>query len=291
MNYELKIAFLLLPLLLSCEKEIPIDYRQTDQHYVAEASLTQNGINVRLYTTQNVTDNELLDHVVDNATIVLSCKYYELKDTLRYTHDGIYTSETAGNPGITYDLDIYVGDQHFSSSSTMQNEPEVKSFRFVWQKMFSERVLYGDLRIQDDPDRNNYYFMHIYRNSIGYRWAVMNDEKNKGGELQQLFSCTSESKMNDEKNKGGELQQLFGCTAESKMDNGDSDALHENDSIRIEVRAIDRASYDYLYSMKVMKSAGTNPIPNFTGGCLGYFSAYSYVNLYGTFHRNEVAEK
>ena len=269
MNYELKIAFLLLPLLLSCEKEIPIDYRQTGQHYVAEASLTQNGINVRLYTTQNVTDNELLDHVVDNATIVLSCKYYELKDTLRYTHDGIYTSETAGNPGITYDLDIYVGDQHFSSSSTMQNEPEVKSFRFVWQKMFSERVLYGDLRIQDDPDRNNYYFMHIYRNNLSYRWGVMSDEKNKGGEL----------------------QQLFGCTAESKMDNGDSDALHENDSIRIEVRAIDRASYDYLYSMKVMKSAGTNPIPNFTGGCLGYFSAYSYVNLYGTFHRNEVEEK
>ena len=135
--------------------------------------------------------------------------------------------------------------------------------------MFSERVLYGDLRIQDDPDRNNYYFMHIYRTNIGYRWAVMSDEKNKGGEL----------------------QQLFGCTAESKMDNGDSDALQENDALRIEVRAIDRSSYDYLYSMQVMKSAGTNPIPNFTGGCLGYFSAYSYVNLYRTFHRNEVEEK
>ena len=55
MNY--KKAFLLLPLLLSCEKEIPIDYHETDQHYVAEASLTQNGTNVRLSTTQNVTDN------------------------------------------------------------------------------------------------------------------------------------------------------------------------------------------------------------------------------------------
>ena len=56
MNY--KKAFLLLPLLLSCEKEIPIDYHETDQHYVAEASLTQNGTTVRLSTTQNVTDNE-----------------------------------------------------------------------------------------------------------------------------------------------------------------------------------------------------------------------------------------
>ena len=151
----------------------------------------------------------------------------------------------------------------------MQDVPDVKSFRFVWQKMFSQRVLYGDLRIQDDPDRNNYYFMHIYRNSIGYRWAVMNDEKNKGGELQQLFSCTSESKMND----------------------GDSDALRENDDILVEIRAIDRASYDYLYSMQVMGSAGTNPIPNFTGGCLGYFSAYSYTNLRTKFHRNEIEEQ
>lgn len=270
MNFELKyIVFFLLLFLLSCEKEIPIDYRQTDQHYVVEASLTQNGTKVRLSTTQDVTDDELPDHVVDNATIVLSCKDYEIKDTMRYTSNGIYTSETVGDPGMTYNLDIYVGDQHFSSSSTMQDEPEVISFRFVWQKMFSERVLYGDLRIQDDPDRNNYYFMHIYRNNIGYRWAVMSDEKNKGGEL----------------------QQLFGCTAESKMDNGDSDALQENDALRIEVRSIDRSSYDYLYSMQVMKSAGTNPIPNFTGGCLGYFSAYSYVNLYRTFHRNEVEEK
>ena len=267
MNY--KKAFLLLPLLLSCEKEIPIDYRETDQHYVAEASLTQNGTNVRLSTTQNVTDNELNNHVVEDAVIVISCKYYELNDTLRYTRNGIYTSETVGDPGITYNLDIYVNGQHFSSSSTMQDVPDVKSFRFVWQKMFSERVLYGDLRIQDDPDRNNYYFMHIYRNSIGYRWAVMNDEKNKGGELQQLFSCTSESKMND----------------------GDSDALRENDDILVEIRAIDRASYDYLYSMQVMGSAGTNPIPNFTGGCLGYFSAYSYTNLRTKFHRNEIEEQ
>ena len=269
MKYKIKIAFLLLPLLLSCEKEIPIDYHETDQHYVAEASLTQNGTTVRLSTTQNVTDNELRNHVVEGAVIVLSCKYYELNDTLRYTSNGIYSSGTVGDPGITYNLDIYVNGHHFSSSSTMQDVPDVKSFRFVWQKMFSERVLYGDLRIQDDPDRNNYYFMHIYRNNIGYRWAVMNDEKNKGGELQQLFSFTTESKMND----------------------GDSDALQEYDDIRIEIRGIDRASYDYLYSMQVMGSAGTNPIRNFTGGCLGYFSAYSYTNLRTKFHRNEIEEQ
>ena len=269
MKYKLKIAFLLLPLLLSCEKEIPIDYHETEHHYVAEASLTQTGTNVRLSTTQNVTDNNLRNHVVENATVVLSCKTYSIKDTLHYTRNGIYTSDMAGAPGISYDLDIYVDDHHFTSSSTMQEVPNVLSFRFAWIKMVSQRILYADLRIQDDPDRSNYYFMHIYRNNMGYRWAVMTDDKNKGGELQQLFSC---------------------CT-EKDMDDGDSDALKENDLIRVEVRAIDRASYDYLYSMQVMDNAGTNPISNFTGGCLGYFSAYSYVNLHSIFHRSEVEEE
>ena len=263
------LIFLLLPLFLSCKKEIPIDYRQVEPLYVAEATLTQTGTNVRLSTTQDVTDNNLRNHVVANATIVLSCRNYDLKDTLRYTYNGYYTSKTVGGPGFTYDLDIYVNDQHFTSSSTMQEVPEVKSYRFVWQKMVSTRILYCDLRIQDDPDRNNYYFIHLYRNNVGYRWAVLNDEKNKGGELQQLLACSTER----------------------KMDENDSDALQENDNLRIEVRAIDRASYDYLYSMQVMKTAGTNPTPNFTGGCLGYFSAYSYVMLQTTFHRSMVEEK
>jgi len=263
------ITFFLLLLLLSCEKEIPIDYHETDRIYVAEASLTQTGANVRLSTTQNVTDNNINGHVVENAVVVLSCKTYDMRDTLRYTRNGNYTSDFVGDPGISYDLDIYVEDRHFTSSSIMQDVPDVQSFRFAWIKMVSERILYADLRIQDDPDRNNYYFMHIYRNNVGYRWAVMTDEKNKGGELQQLFNCCTESDMNK----------------------GDSDALREYDNIRVEVRAIDRASYDYLYSMQVMDNAGTNPIQNFTGGCLGYFSAYSYVNLRSMFHISEIEEE
>lgn len=269
MTMKKYILFFLLPFLISCEKEIAIDYHETDQLYVAEAKLTQTGTNVRLTTTQNVTDNNNYRHSVGNAVIVLSIKNYDFADTLHYTSNGNYTSETCGVPGITYDLDIYLGDHHFSSSSTMQEAPDVQSFRFVWKKMLSERILYGDLRIQDDPNRNNYYFMHIFRNGIGFRWAVMNDEKNKGGELQQLFQCGTER----------------------DMDKDDKDVLHENDVIRIEIRAIDRTSYDYLYSMQVMDNAGTNPIQYFSGGCLGYFSAYNYVNLSSTFHRSEIEEE
>jgi hypothetical protein len=151
----------------------------------------------------------------------------------------------------------------------MQDAPVMKSFRFVWKKMLSEKILFGDLHIEDTKDKRSYYFMHIYRNGVGYRWAVMNDDKDPNGDLQQLFQCSTER----------------------DMDKGDSDALQDGDNIKLEIRSIDKLSYDYLYSMQVMDNAGTNPIANFTGGCLGYFSAYYVIYYQCTFKRAEVEEE
>ena len=260
---------LLLPfLLLSCEKEINIDYNQVGSLYVAEAELTQNGTKVRVSTTQNMHDNQRYSHVIDNAIVVLSWQG-EVLDTLQYTSQGLYTSEVEGFEGETYQLDIYVDGQHFQSTSTMQKEPQVNSFRFVWKDIVTERMLFADLRLQDIEGENNYYFMHIYRNKIGYRWAVMRDDNNPGQELQQLFNCTTERNMN----------------------NNDADALYDGDQIHVEVRSIDRRTYDYFYSMQVMDNAGTNPIANFTGGCLGYFSAYYVVSFDTVFYRDEVEDE
>ena len=257
-------------LFCSCEKEIPIDYRQVAPLYTAEAQISQDGTVVQLNMTQDVTDNSRQGHYIEGATILISSNKWDPDDKVKLKDkgNGIYTSTLKGQAGITYDIDIEVDGKHFTSSSTMQVAPVMNSFRFVWKKMLTERILFADLRVQDTPDENSYYFMHLYRNNIGYRWAVMKDDNNKNGELQQLFQCTTER----------------------DMDKGDSDALRDGDRIRLEIRAIDKLSYDYLYSMQVMENAGTNPIANFTGGCLGYFSAYYVISETYTFYRDEVKE-
>jgi len=256
-------------LLCSCEKEIDLDYHQVEPLYTVEAMTTQEGTQVQICTTQDVSENSREGHYVEDAKVVISIKKDDFEDTLQYTRNGIYTSWLKGYVGYTYDLDIYIGDRHFTSSSTMPEAPVVKSFEFVWKEMLSQRYLLGDLRIEDTPDQNSYYFMHLYRNNIGYRWAVMTDAKNRNAELQQLFRCTTEKEMNQ----------------------GDSDALKDGDKIRLEVRAIDKRAYDYLYSMQTMDNAGTNPIANFTGGCLGYYSACNTVTYDYTFRRSEVREE
>ena len=258
---------------ISCEKEIDIDYHQVAQLYVAEGLVTQDGSTnktnrptyVRLTTTQDMTDNVSNNHNLTGATIVLTEDGFVL-DTLRYWRNGYYISDYQGYEGSQYTLDIYIDGNHFQSTSVMQAAPQFSSFRFVWKDVLTERMLFADLKLEDIKGQNNYYFMHMYRNGVGYRWAVMDDSHNPGGELQQLFSCTTER----------------------NLDKNDDDGLKDGDKIHVEIRSIDRRTYDYFYSMQVMQNSGTNPVQNYTGGCLGYFSACNIISYDTTFRRADV---
>ena len=249
--------------LISCENEITIDYHEADSRYVVEGSVTTIGTEIRVSKT-NAMDNNATGSDVDNAIVTITADD-GTSTTIPFSRNGYYRSKLKGVPGTLYTLNVEVDGYHFTSTSTMQRTPQMNEFRLVWKKMLNQRYLWGDLRIQDIPNESNYYFMHIYRNGIGYRWAVMKDEKNPNKELQQLFT-------------------LFRDGA------SDSDVLRDGDELKIIVRAIDRRAYDYLYSMQQMSSTGTNPIDNFTGGCLGYFSAHSEIEYYQTFYYSDVVE-
>ena len=134
----------------------------------------------------------------------------------------------------------------------MQKEPMVNDFYFIRKKIVGENFLMAKLLIQDIPNEENYYFAHLYRNGTGFRWAVKKDDTDPNKEQQILFTFAREG-------------------------SNDKDLPKEGDRFRLEVRSIDRKSYDYLFSMQQMDNTGTNPIPDFTGGCLGYFSAYSQL--------------
>jgi len=142
----------------------------------------------------------------------------------------------------------------------------MNEFHFFWQHVVGQKILMAELLFQDIPNEDNWYFVHLYKNNTGFRWAVKRDEVNPDGEIQQLFS--------------------FG-----REDSDDEDMLREGDRLHLELRAIDQRTFDYFYSMQIMDNTGTNPIQNFTGGCLGYFSAYSEVTYDCVFHIADVDEE
>jgi hypothetical protein len=250
--------------LVSCEKDINLIYHQVDPIYVVEASVTNAKAEVRISQTNAMEDNSSKSDI-SQAKVTISTDA-GVTYTIPYSSNGFYRSSAVkGVAGTEYKLDVELDGNHFSSTSVMQRAPQMNNFRFVWMKAASERILFGDLRLKDIPNEDNWYFLHIYRNGIGYRWAVMKDSQNPNKELQQLFSFFREGSK-------------------------DNDVLNEDDLLRIEIRAIDQRAYDYLYSMQLMNDTGTNPIANFTGGCLGYFSAYHQITYTCRYHEADVEE-
>lgn len=256
--------FCLISLLLSsCKKDIEINYHQVDPIYVVEASVSNNGMEARISQTNNMDNNSTISNI-DHAKVVITGSDGSVNN-LTYTKNGRYKATANGVPGVEYTIDVTFDDNHYTSSSIMQNMPRMNSFRFIRKKIVTENYQMGELMLQDIPNEDNWYFMHIYRNGLGYRWAVMKDDKNPNKELQQLFTFFRDGA-------------------------GGTDVLHDGDQLRIVIRAIDQRAYDYLYSMQQMSSTGTNPIDNFTGGCLGYFSAHSELEYYQEFHYSDVTE-
>ena len=259
------ISLLLIPLLLtSCKKDIDIDYHQVEPLYVVEASVSNKGMQARISRTNNMDDNSTTSDI-NEATVTITGSDGS-SETLTYIADGKYISAARGVPGVEYRIDILLDGQHFTSTSIMQKMPEINQFHFIWQTIINQKLLMGELLFQDIPNEDNWYFIHLYRNDIGLRWSVKRDNQNPDKELQQLFS--------------------FGLE-----DSDDEDMLREGDRLHLELRTIDQRTYDYFYSMQIMDNTGTNPIQNFTGGCLGYFSAYSEVTYDCVYHKADVEEQ
>lgn len=249
--------------LCSCEKNIDIDFHSMAALYYVEGWITPYETIIRVSQTKNLSDTTSVCGI-DNAKVTITDEDGR-SFNVPFSNRDYYKSKKHGEVGKTYRLDVEVDGHHFTSTSRMYRMPIIKGFRLIWKNLLSERYIFGDIRIQDFPNEVNFYYIHIYRNGIPYRSAVLKDDTNPGGELQQLFAFNKE-----------------GST--------DQDRLREGDELEAQVRTIDERSYDYLYTLLLMDNTGTNPIYNFTGGCLGYFSAFSPVG-YGIEFRTEYVQE
>ena len=258
------LLFCLNIVLSSCEKDIDIDYHQVPSLYVVEAYVNNTNMEARISRTNNMDDNRTKSDI-SNAKVIVTGDDGS-SERLNYLSNGRYYSKSKGIPGVTYTITIDLDGEHFTSTSTMQNKPTINSFRVVRKKIATEWFQIGELKFPDLPNEDNWYFMHIYRNDLGYRWAVLDDRNDPNNERQQLFTFFREGE-------------------------GGSDVLRDGDKLRIELYTIDQRAYDYLFSMQMMENTGTNPIPNFSGGCLGYFSARWYVAQSFVYHADKVEEE
>lgn len=260
---------LALCLLTSCEEEIQLDYRPIDPLYVIEGHVSNDGSEVMITGTRDI-DDPVLKGGIKVQSVILSSNT-GVKETLTYGEDGIYRSRSfAGIPDDTYTLTVVIDGETFISSSTMPSFTEIGSTYMRWEDMMGNDMLHLIVDVSDKADDINYYYYRILRNGKLFKWNVVRDIDSSNGTIQFDINCMSRDKA--EKNDPDDYDSI----------------LFEGDEIKVEVRAIDMKSYDYLFSVKLSGQNHSNPICDFNGEVLGYFSAYTTTSKSFVFHYSEI---
>lgn len=254
-------------MLASCEKEIEIDYHTVEPLYVVEAGITEDGATARISQTQDMAD-EIGARPVNNA-IVTICSDNGEQSTLHLDSAGCYSSGIKGVTGRKYTLKVQIGDYVTESASEMQESFEMNDMHMYKVKVLEDEIVYYHVKVSGyNSDEKGYYHTLITRNGKPYKWNVMD---NKG--------YTDTTAIN------------VACFVYCELNMDDKDILVDGEELGVEVRKIDRRTYDYLYALRMSSNSASNPIRNFSNPTtLGYFSASNSRKMTGFMFRKDDLE-
>ena len=239
-------------LLTSCEKEIDMDYHPVEPLYVVEAGISEEGAVARISQTQNVTD-EIGKSPVSDAQVVITSDNGE-RCILKLDSAGCYSSsEIKGVEGREYTIRVQIGDYVTESTSQMQEQFSIDDTYMYKVQMLEDEVVYYHVDVTGyNTDTIGYFYTLVTRNGKPYKWSILD---NKGFDDMTAINV--------------------GCFVYCDLDKDNKDILKDGEEIAVEVRKIDKRTYDYLYALSIAKRSASNPIRNFSNPTtLGYFSAY-----------------
>lgn len=256
----------------SCKKEIDIDYPSTAPLPVIEGSVSNEGMEVSITYTRDVTDSVKTKGVGGALVVVTSSD--GTSETLAY--DGVtgkYRSEAKGKPGLTYTLEVTLNGRHYKAVSTMHEGFEVLDEGFMWWTVLDNRMVIYELLMSHGQEQPNYYCYRMFRNGKMYRWQASDSRGRINSMIPVTVMCMSEkmAEENDEEDR--------------------ESILYEGDEIEMQILSIDRTTFDYLKSLAASGRTTANPYRNFEGDeCLGYFSAHSIRRIHRTFSYKDMKD-
>ncbi len=246
-QYSVIILFLLIGL-SACKKIIQVDLNNAPSQLVIEGLVT-NANTTKVSLTKSVKFSADNAFPAVSGAVVLITDNLGKTYTLTETTPGNYTnSSLTGIPGRTYNLSITTAGIHYSASSTMP--PEVN-----FDTLFTEKISFVGKQITilhpkytDPVDFGNYYqFIETINHTINKKIFVWDDRLNVGGiSTRPLIETDS--------------------------------TINSGDTLQVEMRCIDKNIFRYFTAlMDFQNNSATpaNPDSNISGGCLGYFSAYT----------------
>lgn len=233
--------------LCSCEKELDFEYHDIEPIPVIESTLTQSEASVAITWTTPM-DEPFTNKSITDAAVTLTDLATGESFTLTPDGKSIFRREISGVPGLDYKITVVIGDNTYTSQSTMLSPVEIHDLQFHWIKMPGDDMAALQIRFSDNPLTPNYYWVRLYRNGEAYAWSIITDRAGINGIIEETITTTHRDESQEDE------KQL----------------LRDGDAVTVTVTPISRQMFDYLNAI----TNGSNGEPQYEGNkCLGYFLA------------------
>jgi hypothetical protein len=230
---------------MSCQKVIDINLNKKDPKIVIEANFNAGETISRVMVTKTLNFNEDAPYpTVDNAIVSVTDN---LGNTQILTGIGNGLYQTNAYPIVenrTYTLTVTVDGNTYVASSTVPTAVQIDTL-MVLDIPFAADTFHTLLPLRLDPAGvANYYQFDLFRN---------------GKRLPGIYL------QDDQFTDGIEIQEPI-------FDN--DGAYVPGDTAVVNMYCIDQPVYNYFFALgENQNTTPANPTTNFSGGCLGYFSA------------------
>lgn len=252
--------------LISCQKELEIDFQSAEQQLVIEATMNQKGTAVSITKTTPI-DAPKIDTIRIKEAEVRLCDLTTNSAEILYTDQiGVYRSSTSGVVGHKYLLEVKHQGKIYSKTLTMAPAALGVRLDFGWMNMAGIKMALMQVSVFPYPEETYSYWVRIYRNGKHMAWICA------CGELVENGRISATMMVGTDPNQG------------SGMVN-DANAMQDGDLITAEVYTVPLGMEDYLNSVK--NSTGAHP--QFTGAfCLGYMVASPLLTTSITFRPSQI---
>lgn len=250
-----KWSLFILPLILfACKKVISVNLNDAAPQIVVEGMITNTPGPYQVQITKTVNfDASNSFPAVSGATVRISDNGSIITDLLKETAPGIYTTNTLqGIPGHTYQLNITVGAQTYSATSTMPQPVTLDSISFQHTTRVNRIDINTVPNYQDPLNIKNYYSFSQFVNSRKVKITSVFDDRLSDGKYINVALRT------------------------------DSSYINIGDTVLLKMNCIDKATYDYFYTFaqvagnnNFQSASPSNPVSNISNNALGYFAAFT----------------
>lgn len=246
--------FILLISFYACTKVISVNLNDAAPQIVVEGIITSNPgpYQVQITKTVNFSASNTFPPVT-GAIVKISDNIGSITDLLTETAPGIYTTHIInGIPGHTYQLEIKIGSQTYTATSTMPQQVPLDSLSFQHTARVGKIEIRTVPNFQDPGNLKNYYSFEQSVNGRILKNTFVFDDRLSDGRYINVALRT------------------------------DSSYLNIGDTVLLKMNCIDKPTYDYLYSFdqvsgnnNFQSASPSNPVSNISNNALGYFAAYT----------------